>query len=102
MLSQFDKAKGYCTEAAQKPYEGDVTSNNLGVFRALQGNMTAAHDDFARAAGSECEDDCSAPTVDGAEIASSVARRNIKKLEEEGYASVASEPVQKVAAQNRQ
>ena len=77
----FDQAQVYCDQAVERSNEKTVSHNNRGVLNALQGNYSAAMEDFDDAATAGCFGECSTSGSDSDDLPRPMARRNLSKAE---------------------
>ena len=77
----FDQARDYCDQAVERPNENTVSRNNRGVLSALQGDFSAAMQDFDDAANAGCFGACSRSGSDSDDLPRPMARRNLSKAE---------------------
>ncbi len=81
LIRDFDQAEQYCDQAAARTIERTVTHNNRGVLKAIQGDYSAALQDFTIAADAGCFYGCDANMRAPQDLPRPTARRNLEKAE---------------------
>ena len=81
LTREFNEADDYCSQAVKRPNEQAVTYNNRGVLRAMQGDVEAAMQDFAKASTSGCVGKCSDSAKAPRDLPRPLARRNFDKAQ---------------------
>jgi len=94
----FDQAQQYCDQAVERPNEKTVSHNNRGVLNALQGDFSAAMQDFDSAAKAGCLGECSVDSSNSDELPRPIARRNLARANNEMLATQAQDNDESVAA----
>ena len=99
LIKDLEQAEKYCDDAAARQDNRTVTFNNRGVLRALQGDYTAAKNDFTIAANAGCFNGCD-PTIRVREnLPRPAARRNFKRAETGVLASAKAKQAHQVVVQ---
>ncbi len=99
LSKNFDQAEAYCDLAVSRANEKTVSYNNRGVLKALQGDYSAAMQDFESAVNSDCLGECSVTTNVPADLPRPAARRNLKRMESRVFAAKVSEDDEPKTAQ---
>ncbi len=81
LIKDFDQAEQYCDQAAARSIQRAVTHNNRGVLKAIQGDYSAALQDFTIAANVGCFYECDARMRVPQDRPRPVARRNLEKAQ---------------------
>lgn len=91
LSNDFGQAEKYCDQAVSRSNENTVSYSNRGVLNALQGDFSAAMQDFESAVNSDCLGECSVATNVPADLPRPTARRNLERMESRILAAKDSE-----------